>query len=78
MRPLSPFSPGVKLAIAVKIPNLFNLELCEPVAYSFFSSDCNSLSGVVSEFGVHWLRFAHQQIGLAVLTSFLSRPAGPS
>jgi hypothetical protein len=60
LRPLSPFSPGVKLASASEFPNLFDLEQREPVAHSFLSSDCNRLGGVVSEFGVHCLLLTHQ------------------
>jgi hypothetical protein len=58
--------------------NLFDLEQREPVAHSFLSSDCNSLGGVVSEFGVHWLGLAHQQIGLTVLTLYPDRQALPN
>src|SRR4029450_13148038 len=58
--------------------NLFDFELREPVAHSFLSSDCNSLGGVVSEFGVNWLRLAHQQIGLTVLTFYTNRQALPN
>src|SRR4030095_414686 len=55
--------------------NLFDLEQREPVAHSFLSSDCNSFGSVVSEFGVHWLGLAHQQIGLTVLTFYPDRQA---
>src|SRR4030095_14718562 len=58
--------------------NLFDFELREPVAHSFLSSDCYSRGGRVSELGVNWLRLAHQQIGLTVLTFYADRQALPN
>src|SRR4030095_2494245 len=40
--------------------------------------DCNSLSGVVSEFRVHCLLLAHQQIDLTILTFYPNRQALPN
>src|SRR4029453_2044632 len=58
--------------------NLLALEQREPVAHSFLSSDRNSLSGVVSQFAVHWLCLAHKYIGLTVLTFYPDRQALPN
>ena len=58
--------------------NLFDLEQREPAAHRFLSSDCNSLGGVVSEFGIHCMLLAHQQIGLTVLAFYADRQALPN
>jgi hypothetical protein len=50
------------------LPDLFDPKQREPVAHSFPSSNCNSLGGVVSEFGVQWVRLAYQQVDLTVFT----------
>ena len=49
-----------------EFPNLFDLELREPVALSFLYSDCNSLIGVVGELDVNRVtKVAGEQINLA-------------
>src|SRR4030095_16683202 len=72
------FFPCGSLRSPSGFPNLFDLEQREPVAHGFHSSDCNSLSGVVSEFRVHWLFLAHQQIDLTVLAFYADRQAPPN
>jgi hypothetical protein len=45
--------PRNRIWTSSEFPNLFDLSLFEPVARSFFSSDCNNLRGVIRKLGVH-------------------------
>src|SRR6266699_2866658 len=56
-----------------KFPNLFDLDLREPGARSFLSSDCNNLRGVISKLGVHVGVLTRQQINFSVLTFYPNR-----
>src|SRR6266702_1802389 len=56
-----------------EFPNLFDLDLREPGARSFFSSDCNNLRGVISKLGVHMGVLTRQQINFSVLSFYPDR-----
>src|SRR5947208_9941128 len=75
LSPTGSFSPrrGCENPRPSKFPNLFDLDLREPGARSFLSSDCNNLRGVISKLGVHVGVLTRQQINFSVLTFYPDR-----
>ncbi len=75
LSPTGSFSPrrGCENPRPSKFPNLFDLDLREPGARSFLSSDCNNLRGVISKLGVHVGVLTRQQINFSVLTFYPNR-----